>query len=178
MSMRRRDIVIGGLSGIAGLTAMGSSAKTFAAPPAELSLYHIHTGEQLSVIYRENGKIIPDALTAIDHLLRDFRTGQIQAIEVELLDTLSALYAAFDRRGRFEVISGYRSPRTNQALSRITTGIAKNSLHMYGRAIDVRLTSAATDSLRTAALALRRGGVGYYPESNFVHVDTGAVRTW
>jgi uncharacterized protein YcbK (DUF882 family) len=99
-------------------------------------------------------------------------------LEAELLDTLGMLYAEFDGRGHFEVISGYRSPATNEALRNTTTGVAKHSLHLDGRAIDVRLTSAATAKLREAALALQRGGVGYYPDSNFVHVDTGAFRAW
>ena len=99
-------------------------------------------------------------------------------IDVALLDTLHELYTTFDGRGNFEVISGYRSPRTNAALRRVTTGVAENSLHIQGRAIDVRLTSAKTPDLRDAALALRAGGVGYYQESNFVHIDTGEVRAW
>ena len=88
------------------------------------------------------------------------------------------LYAQAQRRGRFEVISGYRSPRTNKALRQSSNGVAENSLHMTGRAIDVRLTSVATSDLRGLAMDLRQGGVGYYPESNFVHLDTGRVRSW
>jgi uncharacterized protein YcbK (DUF882 family) len=110
--------------------------------------------------------------------LRDFRSEQIHDIDVALLDALHDLYTTFDGRGNFEVISGYRSPRTNAALRHVTSGVAEHSLHIQGRAIDVRLTSAKTAALRDAAIALRVGGVGYYPESNFVHVDTGAVRTW
>jgi uncharacterized protein YcbK (DUF882 family) len=121
---------------------------------------------------------VPAGLEEITHFLRDFRNEQTHPIDVALLDTLSSLYDGFERRGRFEVISGYRSPRTNEALRHVTTGVAKDSLHLSGRAIDVRLTSAATVKLRDAAIALQRGGVGYYPESNFVHIDTGAVRSW
>jgi uncharacterized protein YcbK (DUF882 family) len=143
-----------------------------------LSFYHIHTAETLSVTYRENGVLVPDALAAITHLLRDFRTGEVHAIDVDLLDTLSLLNEAAERRGRFEVISGFRSPRTNAALRRITEGVAEESLHMHGRAIDVRSTGIATKDLRAAALKLARGGVGYYPSSNFVHIDTGAFRAW
>jgi len=118
------------------------------------------------------------AIAEIKHFLRDFRNEQTHDIDVGLLDELHDLYAAFDQRGRFEVISGYRSPATNAALRHVTTGVAEHSLHILGRAIDIRLTSAATKDLRAAALALRRGGVGYYPESNFVHVDTGPFRAW
>jgi uncharacterized protein YcbK (DUF882 family) len=110
--------------------------------------------------------------------LRDFRTDQSHDIDVALLDTLHELFATFDNRGNFEVISGYRSAHTNAALRHVTTGVAENSLHIHGRAIDVRLTSAKTSALRDAALGLARGGVGYYGKSNFVHLDTGAVRRW
>jgi uncharacterized protein YcbK (DUF882 family) len=110
--------------------------------------------------------------------LRDFRTEQVHNIDVALLDALHELYTVFDARGNFEVISGYRSPRTNAALRHVTSGVAENSLHIQGQAIDVRLTSAKTAALRDAAIALAAGGVGYYSKSNFVHIDTGAVRSW
>jgi uncharacterized protein YcbK (DUF882 family) len=143
-----------------------------------LSFYHIHTAEKLTITYREQGAVIPEALTEINRYLRDFRTEQVHDIDVVLLDTLHALYETFDARGNFEVISGYRSPRTNAALRHVTTGVAENSLHIQGQAIDVRLTSAKTAALRDAAIARKAGGVGYYPESNFVHIDTGRVRAW
>jgi uncharacterized protein YcbK (DUF882 family) len=132
----------------------------------------------LSVTYRENGVLVPDAVAAITHLLRDFRTDEAHEIDVALLDTLSLLHEAAGRRGHFEIISGFRSPRTNAALRKVTDGVAEGSLHMSGRAIDVRSTGIATKDLRAAALELKRGGVGYYPSSNFVHLDTGAFRTW
>jgi uncharacterized protein YcbK (DUF882 family) len=159
--------------------ALSSAGRCAAAVAAHrLSFYHIHTGEKLTVTYRENGEVIPAALAEINHYLRDFRTEQVHDIDVALLDQLNALFTAFDHRGNFEVISGYRSPRTNAALRHATTGVAERSLHIEGRAIDVRLTSAKTADLRTAALSLKSGGVGYYPESNFVHVDTGQFRSW
>jgi uncharacterized protein YcbK (DUF882 family) len=157
---------------------LARAPRAVAAEANSLSFYHIHTTETLKVVYREHGEIVPGALDEITHYLRDFRNGQTHAIDVDLLDTLSTLYDQFEQRGRFEVISGYRSPHTNEALRHTTTGVAKDSLHLSGRAIDLRLTSASTDKLRDAALALQRGGVGYYPESNFVHIDTGAFRTW
>jgi len=175
----RRNFLVGSLGGMAALTTL-SATRAFAttAEVQTLAFYHIHTAETLKVTYREHGTLVPGALGEIKQFLRDFRTAQTHDIDVELLDRLWHLYAEFDQRGRFEVISGYRSPRTNAALRHATTGVAENSLHISGRAIDVRLTSAATDALRDAAIALRSGGVGYYPESNFVHVDTGAFRTW
>jgi uncharacterized protein YcbK (DUF882 family) len=156
----------------------GRSALAASAPAHRLSFFHIHTTEKLTVTYRENGNLIPAALKEINHYLRDFRNEQVHEIDVGLLDTLHALYEAFDARGNFEVISGYRSPQTNAALRHATTGVAEKSLHIQGQAIDVRLTSAKTAALRDAALALKVGGVGYYPKSNFVHLDTGAVRSW
>lgn len=176
-SVQRRQFLAGAL-GAAGLAAMRPAAALAPAATSSLSFYHIHTGEKLTVTYRDAGALVPDALAAVNHYLRDHRNGKTHVIDVELLDTLSRLYAEFDGRGNFEVISGYRSPATNEALRKTTTGVAKHSLHLDGRAIDVRLTSAATAKLRGAAIALQRGGVGYYPESNFVHVDTGPFRAW
>ena len=177
MTVRRRDFLVNAFTGLAGLATFGRNAIA-ANEARSLSFYHLHTDETLRVVYSENGSPVPGALEEINHFLRDFRTGEQHLIDVHLLDALSSLYDVFERRGNFEVISGYRSPRTNAALRHASSGVAKNSLHLYGRAIDVRLTSAATDKLRDAALALQLGGVGYYRESNFVHIDTGAVRSW
>jgi uncharacterized protein YcbK (DUF882 family) len=188
MLVQRRKVLIGGLGGLVGLAGVSPSARAMALATAgtrgatleahRLSFYHIHTAETLSVTYREHGALVPDALAAIQRLLRDFRTDEAHEIDVDLLDTLSLLHEAADRRGHFEIISGFRSSRTNAALRKVTTGVAEGSLHMSGRAIDVRSTGLATKDLRAAALALARGGVGYYPSSNFVHIDTGAFRTW
>ena len=178
MTVRRRDFLLNACTSLAGAAVLGRSSLAHATESSALVFYHIHTAEKLRIVYREDGAVVPGAVDEINHFLRDFRTGEAHTMDVALLDTLSAIYEQFDRRGNFEVISGYRSPRTNAALRHATTGVAKDSLHMSGRAIDVRLTSAATADLRKAALALRRGGVGYYPESNFVHVDTGSVRSW
>jgi uncharacterized protein YcbK (DUF882 family) len=165
---------------MAGLTGVGRAGSAFAAnvEAHSLAFYHIHTAETLKITYREHGELVPGALEEVNHFLRDFRTEQEHDIDVELLDQLHQLFVRFDRRGHFEVISGYRSPKTNAVLRRASGGVAEHSLHISGRAIDVRLTSAATADLRDAALALRSGGVGYYRQSNFVHVDTGAFRAW
>jgi uncharacterized protein YcbK (DUF882 family) len=177
MSVGRRRFLAASFGAVA-LSTAGRFAVAAPRPRHCLKFYHVHTAEKLTVTYREHGELVPAALTEINNYLRDFRTDQSHDIDVALLDTLYDLFVAFEERGNFEVISGYRSPRTNAALRHATTGVAENSLHIEGRAVDVRLTSAKTAALRDAAIGLARGGVGYYSESNFVHVDTGRVRTW
>jgi len=180
MLVCRRRFLATSLGAAAGLSTVGRIAAAAVAAPEShrLAFYHIHTAEKLTITYREQGELIPGALEEINHYLRDFRTEEIHEIDVGLLDALYDVYSAFEHRGNFEVISGYRSARTNAALRHVTTGVAEHSLHIEGRAIDVRLTSAKTTALRDSAIALARGGVGYYAESNFVHIDTGPVRTW
>lgn len=180
MPIARRKFLIGSLGGVAACTGLARTPRAIAATveASTLAFYHIHTAERLKVTYREHGELIPGALEEVQHFLRDFRTEQTHEIDVGLLDQLNTLFNRFERRGNFEVISGYRSPRTNAALRSATTGVAEHSLHISGRAIDIRLTSAKTAELKSAAIAMRKGGVGYYPESNFVHIDTGAFRTW
>jgi uncharacterized protein YcbK (DUF882 family) len=178
MYLGRRRFLVGTLGAAVSLTGAARAAAAVVAPAHRLRFYHIHTAEKLDITYRENGELVPGALDEINRYLRDFRTNQIHEIDVDLLDKLHTLFTTFDGRGNFEVISGYRSPRTNAALRHVTTGVAENSLHIQGRAIDVRLTSAKTTALRDAAIALKNGGVGYYSESNFVHLDTGSFRTW
>jgi uncharacterized protein YcbK (DUF882 family) len=178
MLLGRRRFLVGSLGAAAALSGAGRNAAAATVAAHRLSFYHVHTAEKLTIVYREKGVLIPEALVAVNRYLRDFRTEQIHDIDATLLDTLHALYSTFDERGNFEVISGYRSPHTNAVLRHVTTGVAENSLHIQGRAIDVRLTSAKTTALRDAALALKAGGVGYYAESNFVHLDTGRVRSW
>lgn len=146
--------------------------------PRELSFFHTHTSEKLRIVYAEHGRYIPDALAAINHLLRDFRNDAVHVIDPRLLDILHAVRDRTGSSGHYEVISGFRSPATNELLRNRSGGVARNSLHLQGKAIDVRLTGAATSNVRRAAVSLRQGGVGYYPGSDFVHVDTGRIRTW
>jgi uncharacterized protein YcbK (DUF882 family) len=149
-----------------------------AAAPRALSFSHTHTGERLRIVYFADGAYQPEPLAQVDWLLRDFRTGDAHAIDRTLLDTLHALCVACGGN-TFEIISGYRSPKTNAMLrNKGAGGVAKRSLHMDGRAIDVRLAGVDTARLRAAAIALRRGGVGYYRDSDFVHLDTGRPRAW
>jgi uncharacterized protein YcbK (DUF882 family) len=143
-----------------------------------LAFYHTHTGETLDVVYSERGSYLPDALAEIHHLCRDFRTGDTHPIDPGLLDLLHEVRAATGHTGRFEIISAYRSPATNRMLANRSTGVADHSLHLQGQAMDVRLPGVRTADLRRVALQLGGGGVGYYPESDFVHIDTGRVRSW
>ena len=143
-----------------------------------LAFSHTHTGEKLDIVYARDGAYLPEALRQINYLLRDFRSGDVHSIDPQLLDVLARVRDQVGSRGTFEVISGFRSPATNDMLRQHSSGVARNSMHLKGQAIDVRLAGADTRQVRRAALSLRRGGVGYYPDSDFVHLDTGPVRTW
>jgi uncharacterized protein YcbK (DUF882 family) len=143
-----------------------------------LSFLGLHTGELVKVDYWENGNYVPEALSTINYVLRDFRNNEVHVIEPKLLDLLHALQTKLDSRAAFQVISGYRSPATNAMLHERSAGVAAHSLHMQGMAIDIRLPDRAIADLRSAAAGLSLGGVGFYPDSGFVHVDIGPVRYW
>ena len=146
--------------------------------PRWLKLHNIHTQEKLEAVYFEKGEYVPDAVQALDKVLRDYRTGDVYSMHPELFDTLADLHQKTGSKSHFQVISGYRSPRTNAMLHERSGQVAKRSLHMDGKAMDVYLEDVALDRMRAAALDLKRGGVGYYPVSNFVHLDVGPVRRW
>lgn len=143
-----------------------------------LSFAHTHTGECLKVEYFDGGGYVPDALSTVNHFLRDFRTGAVHPIDEDLLDLLHNLRGLTATSKPFQVISGYRSPQTNEMLRQLSEGVAAGSLHMKGQAIDIRLSDIPLGTLRKAALSVKRGGVGFYPHSDFVHIDTGRVRAW
>ncbi len=143
-----------------------------------LSFVHTHTGEHLTVVYFENGTYSSDGLAKVNLLLRDFRDGTVHPIDPKLLDRLFLLQTSAGGSEPFQVISGYRSPNTNAALHEKSSGVAEHSLHMEGQAIDVRMSGVATERLARLALEQGRGGVGFYRASDFVHVDTGHVRSW
>jgi uncharacterized protein YcbK (DUF882 family) len=174
-SRERRSLLLAGASAGAMLLA---APLAHAEAPRALSFYHTHTGERLKITYAERGKHFPDALERINRFLRDFRSGETHPIDPVLLDSLHRLQQVTGGRGPYEVISAFRSPQTNEMLRSSSGGVAQRSLHMEGRAMDVRLRGVETRKLRQAALRLQVGGVGYYPSSNFVHVDTGRVRSW
>lgn len=147
-------------------------------PSKMISLQNPHTGDRLRLTYFERGLYIEDALQEIDYVLRDYHTGDVHPIDPALLDQLHELKLRLGVSRPFNVISGYRSPETNANLRRHSDGVAKNSLHMQGRAVDIRLDGYDVRTIRDAALSMQRGGVGYYSASNFVHLDTGDLRTW
>lgn len=173
----RRKLIGVGL-GLAGSLAAGPAALAFTTPVRRLAFDNLHTGERLDVTYFENGAYVGDALAEVNHVLRDYRTGDVHLIEPRLLDLLTALSASLDTKTAFGVISGYRSPLTNAMLHKESGQVASGSLHMQGQAIDIRLPGVDSATIRDAAQRLAIGGVGYYPTSNFVHVDVGRVRRW
>lgn len=146
--------------------------------PRTLGFLSTHTGERLRATYWADGRYESEALSEINHVLRDHRTGDVKEMDVALLDLLNELQGHLRVGEPFHVISGYRSPATNALLAAESNGVARNSLHLAGRAIDIRLPGIPLAQLRKAALGLHQGGVGYYPSLDFVHVDTGRIRFW
>jgi uncharacterized protein YcbK (DUF882 family) len=146
-----------------------------------LRFYHTHSNERLDIVYRRGETYLPDSLAKLDHYLRDSRTGDVHHFDPHLFDLLYDLTSSVnDDGGQIDVVCGYRTPKSNEFLRTrgAKTGVAVHSLHMQAEAIDIRLPGIATARVRDAALHLRRGGVGYYRDSNFVHVDVGPVRHW
>jgi uncharacterized protein YcbK (DUF882 family) len=166
-----------GLGAVVGVVAVHPVRA--AAPSVRcVSFRHTHTGETLTAAYWKDGRYQPDCLLQVNQLLRDFRTNEVHPIDPGLLDILFELRTRAGSERAFEVISGYRSPQTNAMLRRNSEGVAQHSLHLVGQAIDVRLPDVATSRVAELACTLERGGVGFYPASDFVHVDTGRVRYW
>ena len=143
-----------------------------------LKLFNTHTGERLATCYGRGDAYDSEALKAINHILRDHRTNEIMPIDIRLLDLLCAIRKRAGRGTYLEIISGYRSPATNRMLRRHSSGVARKSLHMKGYAADIRISGMPLAQLRQIAVGLNRGGVGFYPSSDFVHVDIGRVRRW
>lgn len=161
------------------LGASAPSATIRGPQEHQLHLYHTHTGERLDIIYRRGDQYIPEAIAKLDYFLRDHRTGDVRHFDPKLYDILADLTAAAGRPGgEIDIVCGYRTSWSNEFLRSHTEGVAKNSLHIQAQAIDLRMPAVRTERLRDAALSLHRGGVGYYPRSGFIHVDTGRVRQW
>jgi uncharacterized protein YcbK (DUF882 family) len=173
-------MVVCALGWLAPGTARGSTEG--AGQPAaghRLVLYNTHTGERINVVYRRGEEYVPGALAQLDYFLRDHWTGEVRHFDPRLYDTLEELAAAVGHPdGEIDIVCGYRSAASNASLRERTAGVAKNSLHIQAEAIDLRMPGVSTSLLREAALRLHRGGVGYYPHSDFIHVDTGRPRQW
>lgn len=150
-----------------------------AQPEYRLRLFHLHTGQRLDIVYRRGDRYLPDALTQLDEYLRDHRTRDVHHYDPRVFDLLHDLDFSLGRPdGEIDVVCGYRSPWSNEFLRTHGHGVAQHSLHMQAMAIDIRLPGVPTSTVRDAALAMHRGGVGYYAKSDFVHVDVGRVRRW
>jgi uncharacterized protein YcbK (DUF882 family) len=174
----RRKFLKLGMLAAAVLPGSAFASQGLSVPERRLGFLNLHTGEKADLPYWIEGDYVPDSLAEINRVLRDHRTGQVAAIDTGLLDLLHRVNAALGASQPFQVISGYRSPASNQMLSNNSSGVATRSLHMQGKAIDIRLPGIPLADLRRAGLMLRGGGVGYYPGSNFVHLDVGRVRSW
>lgn len=165
---------------LASALSMPAIARAAQAAPGErtLRLYNTHTGESLKSVFWANGQFLPEALTDINKLLRDHRNNSVAAIDPKLLALLDQVSNKFGNNQVLHVISGYRSPESNQKLAAASGGVAKHSMHLEGKAIDIRMPGRDLASVHKAALGAKAGGVGYYPDSQFVHLDTGRVRHW
>ena len=171
------------LSGAALLGGVAAPAVSWADIPGDIRprraiLHNLHTGDTFDEVYFEGGRYVPQALAEAMRVLRDWRTGEEHIIEPGLFDALHAISLKLETDRPFQIISGYRSPKTNAALHARSSGVASQSQHMLGKAVDVRLQGVDLCNLHKAALAVSAGGVGYYPKSDFVHVDVGRVRQW
>lgn len=180
VTMNRRNFLKLGAAGTmaAAMSPTSALANSIEERHRSISLYNLHTGESIRTTYWEDGIYHAEALQELNHLLRDHRTNEAHAIDSELFDLLHQIHQHSGKKQAFHVISGYRSPKTNAMLNRTTNGVAKKSLHMEGKAIDIRLPGLELQNLRKIAMKEQVGGVGFYPKSNFVHVDTGRVRYW
>lgn len=176
----RRDILKLGLAGtLASIVPLGFANEANAARTQwRVRFRQAHTGETFNGVYRVGDQYIPEAFEKLNYVLRDFRTGEIFPMDPRVIDIMALVQKKAGQREPIEILSGYRSPKTNAGLRKNSSGVAKNSFHMYGQALDMHIKGFSTASLRNVAKSLRAGGVGYYPRSSFVHVDTGAIRSW
>ena len=166
------------LKSLVSITAAAGMPVAFASQQRDLAFYHTHTHKELSIVYATGDQYIAPALREINDFLADFRTGSVTRIDPRLLDLIYDIRESLGSKAPYEVISAYRSPETNAMLRSKGSGVAKKSQHLLGNAIDVRLAGVKTTELRDTALELKRGGVGYYKSSDFVHIDIGPVRQW
>jgi uncharacterized protein YcbK (DUF882 family) len=178
----RREFLKAGMLLVAGaafpVDALARIAEA-TVPERTLSFYNTHTGERLDrIVFWAEGRYVPGHLAEINHILRDFRTDEIRQIDTKLLDILYTVQRRLQVNGPLHIVSGYRSKKTNSGLRQASSGVAKKSFHTKGKAIDFRIPGREVREIRKAALRMQLGGVGYYPDSDFVHLDTGPFRTW
>lgn len=156
-----------------------ATATVSARPEYRLRLFHVHTGKRLDIVYRRGDSYVPGALTRLDEFLKDWRTGDVLHYDPRLFDLLRDIETKLGHSDdEVDVVCGYRSPWSNEFLRKNGHHVARHSLHMQALAVDIRISGVSASRLRDAALALHRGGVGYYADSAFVHVDVGRVRRW
>ena len=167
-----------GAAAIPGVSLAQTLAPQQSGAIRRVALHNLHTGDKFNDVYFERGRYVPDALHAVRRVLRDWRNGEQHEMDERLFDTLHEISTRLDTRQPFQIISGYRSPGTNAMLHSRSSGVASNSQHTHGKAVDVRIQGVQLSNLRKAALDVRAGGVGYYPVSTFVHVDVARVRQW
>ncbi len=158
--------------------AHASVNAAFRTPVRSVFLLNPHTGDKLKTVYWENGQYHSEPLKDIAYVMRDQHTEDMSPIDPKLMDILHALQTTLRTNNPFEVVCGYRTPRSNAFIYKHERGVGKNSYHMYGRAVDIRLADRSASSIQRAAWSLQQGGVGYYPRADFVHIDTGGVRRW
>lgn len=183
INIQRRNFMKYGFAGVVGaVVPFLSVGRSLAASDKNsawrVSFRHAHTGESFSGVYRVGDKYLPEAFERLSYVLRDFRTHEVFPMDPHVLDIISIIQKKTSSYDNLQILSGYRSPKTNAMLGSKTRGVASNSFHMYGQAIDIRIPGYSTKKLCNVARSLQAGGVGYYPRSGFVHVDTGKVRTW
>lgn len=174
----RRAFLAGSATFVATALLTPLDAALAAMPTRDLSLEHMTTGERVTVTYQRRGRFDAEALAQLDHLMRDWRQDEEVHIDRRVYDLLNVLSYELPCNGPISIISGYRTVKTNDMLRRKGRGAAKNSLHTHGMAVDFRMPGVKLSAVRRAAVELHAGGVGYYPRSNFVHLDTGPVRYW
>ncbi|MGE5505112.1 MAG: YcbK family protein [Actinomycetota bacterium] len=176
--MGRRSFLALGLGAAATLAANPLEAAVRRMPERSLHLYNTHTGEWLKTVYWADGRYQAKSIAQVSRFLRDHRTGTVHAMDPKLLDLMASVHKKFGTKGALHIISGYRSPQSNAMLASTGDGVAHNSLHMQGRAVDIRMPGHSVRQIGRAAASLKAGGVGLYPVSDFVHIDTGRIRYW
>lgn len=178
--IRRRLLKLGLLTAVSGIFPARTMAavQDFLYDERAICIYNLHTKEYLDTVYWKNGAYVPEAIKELNFIFRDHYNGRVKPIDTKLFDLLYAIQQKLGCNEPFHLISGYRTPATNARLRKSNKGVAKRSMHIHGKAADIRFPEHKVKLLRRAAYELKGGGVGYYPRSNFVHVDVGQVRYW